>query len=301
MTYHMTVLPASSRAGASTIRFLLEANSQLHIQGIYRDPSKAPAAFREHANFQAVKGDVSQASSLDFTGSDAVFYNQPPTYDGSDLGEFASETATNVKNALVAAGVKKLVILSALGSQYESGIGVLRINHISDEILKDAVPEVVVIRAGYFAEDFSHVFESIKADPPKIISQFTPSDWKVPIVSVQDVGEQSARALLERRSGVPSPHFMRLFGPRLYSSDDVQAAVKEITGTNAELVLPEKDGIVDFFAQQFPRGVAEELAEMVVASLEGGNIAKEYEYNDDTIVGKMELVDALRLKYHVAA
>lgn len=63
--------------------------------------------------------------------------------------------------------------------------GVLRINHISDEILKDAVPDVTIIRAGYFAEDFAHAFASIKADPPVIVSLFSPADFKVPMVIIQ--------------------------------------------------------------------------------------------------------------------
>ena len=122
MTYTVSIVPASSKTGENAIRYLLETDAEVHIRAIYRNTSKAPADFTKHANFEAVKGDVSDAASLDFAGSDAVLFNQPPTYDGSDVGEFATKTATNVKNALVASGVKKLVILSALGAQHSSGI-----------------------------------------------------------------------------------------------------------------------------------------------------------------------------------
>lgn len=122
MTYNVAIVPASSKAGENAIRYLLETDTKVYIRAIYRNTSKAPADFLKHANFEAVKGDVSDGDSLNFAGSDAVLFNQPPTYDGTDLGEFATKTATNMKNALVAGGVKKLVILSALGAQHSSGI-----------------------------------------------------------------------------------------------------------------------------------------------------------------------------------
>lgn len=122
MTYTVTIVPASSKAGENAIRYLLETDAKVHIRAIYRDTAKAKADFTKHANFEALKGDVSDGASLNLAGTDAVLFNQPPTYDGADVGEFATKTATNVKNALVAGGVKKLVILSALGAQHGSGI-----------------------------------------------------------------------------------------------------------------------------------------------------------------------------------
>ena len=123
MPYHITVLPASTKAGRETIRTLLESESKPSVRGVYRDPAKAPAAFVKNPNFQAVKGDVGDAKSLDFTGSDAVFYIPPPIYDGTHHKEWATRTATNVKNALQnTPSVKRLLILSAIGSQNSSDI-----------------------------------------------------------------------------------------------------------------------------------------------------------------------------------
>lgn len=119
-------------------------------------------------------------------------------------------------------------------------------------------------------------------------------------MSVKDVGAESAKALLAQGDNAASPRFFRLLGPRLYSSEDIQAAVKEITGTEAALVLPDNEGVIEFFSQEFPREVALELAEMVSASLDGGKIAGEYSYEGDVLVGKVEMVDALRSKYVAA-
>ena len=122
MSPHITVLPASTKAGRETIRALLSSDSKPCVRAVYRDPAKAPPEFLENSNFEAVKGDVGDGDSLDFTGSNAVFYIPPPILDGTNQAEWATRTATNVKNALKKANVNRLLILSALGSQNSSGI-----------------------------------------------------------------------------------------------------------------------------------------------------------------------------------
>lgn len=123
MALHITIVPASTQAGKRTIAALLSSPTKPVIRGIYRDPSKAPAEFTAHSNFEATTGDVSSGTGLDFTGSDAVFYVPPPTYDGTDLAEFATKAANNVKNALQdAVSVKKLLLFSSMGAQYDHGI-----------------------------------------------------------------------------------------------------------------------------------------------------------------------------------
>jgi hypothetical protein len=63
--------------------------------------------------------------------------------------------------------------------------GVLRLNHLSNKILEHAAPEVLIVKPGLFQEQWAHVFETIKADPPVIYSTVTPVDYKVPMVSSQ--------------------------------------------------------------------------------------------------------------------
>lgn len=123
MSRHFTVVPASTQSGRETIRALLSSPSKPFVRAIYRDPAKAPAEFTQSPNFEVVKGDVSSAEGLDFTGSDAVLYVPPPTYDGQDQGDFATNAAQNVLKALQKTpSVKRLVLHSAMGAQHGSGI-----------------------------------------------------------------------------------------------------------------------------------------------------------------------------------
>jgi hypothetical protein len=56
------------------------------------------------------------------------------------------------------------------------------INHLTDKILKDAAPEVVVTKSGYFQEIWAEAFETMEADPPVFYSPVTPTGHKIAMV-----------------------------------------------------------------------------------------------------------------------
>ena len=193
--------------------------------------------------------------------------------------------------------------------------GVLCLNHISDEILKDAVPEVIIVRPTYFFEDFAPFLDAAKEDNPTIYSWITPIDYKFPMVSNQfrvktkkintdithqvglkDIASSCVNSLLSSPAK-PSPHYYKLFGPRAYGANDPKEAVEEITGKKVELKLVEKDQLLDYWKQIVPEAHAEEFKEMTVAGLGDGIIGKDIKYDENTVVGEQGLVDALRALY----
>jgi nucleoside-diphosphate-sugar epimerase len=119
---HITVVPASPKTGQATIRSLLADPSNPTVRGYYRDLNKVPVEFKSHPRFEAVQGDVEDAATLDFSGSDAVFHITPPVYDERDMIAHARLASENVKAAVKKAGsVKRFVLLSSSGAQYDHG------------------------------------------------------------------------------------------------------------------------------------------------------------------------------------
>lgn len=119
----ITVAPASTKTGTAVIRELLLSHGDAAVNGLYRDVNKAPGEFTAHLNFTAVKADVSDASSLDFSGSDAVLAITPPVFDGRDIGKHAELVSKNVKDAVERAGcVRRLVLLSSMGAEFDHGV-----------------------------------------------------------------------------------------------------------------------------------------------------------------------------------
>jgi len=293
MAPHITVVPASTRVGTETIRRLLASSEKPSVRGIYRDTSKAPAEYTDTPDFEAVKGDVESGDGLDFSGSDAVLYVPPPTYENMDQADWARQTATNVRNALHRANVKRLVILSGLGSQHDHGIGLARLNHHTDQVLKDSVPQVTILQCTHFLEEFKYIFQAPLGDPPSIASWIAPADYRVPMVSIKDIGETCAKYLLTDL-GNPSPQCLKVLGPRPYSSNDLRDAFEEVTGKKVELGLAQGEDLKALFRQLFPEHCIPDFMEIIEASLPGGLIAEEYGYDENTVTGKVELIDTLR-------
>lgn len=60
---------------------------------------------------------------------------------------------------------------------------------------------------------------------------------------------------------------------------------------------PERDQLVEFFSYVVPPTYAQEFADMTTAVMPGGIMEGDFDYDEKTIRGKVELVDALREVY----
>jgi uncharacterized protein YbjT (DUF2867 family) len=122
----VTIAPASTQTAQAVIRSLLQRHSgaqPIEIQAVYRDLAKVPQEFDSQKNFSAVKGDIDDGSSLNFSGAQAVFTMTPPVFDGRDPIAHAEVVSTNVRNAVERAGsVQRLVLLSSMGAQFSEGV-----------------------------------------------------------------------------------------------------------------------------------------------------------------------------------
>jgi uncharacterized protein YbjT (DUF2867 family) len=130
---HITVVPASPKVGQAAIRSLLADASQPTVKGYYRDLSKVPAEFKANLRFEAVQGDVEDAATLSFAGSDAVFTITPPLYEEKEFVPHARLVSENVKAVVKKAeSVKRLVLLTSLGAQYDHGTVSFLVTCITD-------------------------------------------------------------------------------------------------------------------------------------------------------------------------
>ncbi|KAF4874118.1 hypothetical protein CGCSCA1_v006806 [Colletotrichum siamense] len=280
MPSRITVLPASTQAGRHTIQFLLQSESKPFVRGIYRDATKAPVEFTSLPNFQAVQGDIATGKGLDFTNSDAVLYIPPPTWDGTDQAEFAHKTANFVANAL-----KKSRSIKRLGT--------LKLNNIADNILRDAAPEVIIVRPGYYFHVWQEALNTMQEDPPRFESPFSPGDWKVPMLSTKDIGQYCAETL-HADAIDPRQRDIRLFGPQHYSPLDVKDALEAVTGRKGDMILVPEAGLAQYWGKQIPEVYLPEFVKFIKAQLPGGVMAQDYEDGKDTVRCHTSLQEELR-------
>jgi uncharacterized protein YbjT (DUF2867 family) len=292
----VTVVPASNKTSTGAIRWLLSQNDSVQIQGLYRDLKKVPGEFKSAKNFTAVQGDVADASTLNFSESDAVIMVLPPAYDGRDIVAHSRLISNNVKNAIEKSGtVKRLVLLSSLGAKFAEGVGELKTNHISEEILKTTnIPEIIFLRAAYFMENWTMSLETLKAPEPFFCSTITPLDFKVAMVAVKDIGQALAEQTIRDWKPPTKPYICELHGPQPYTPLDVQDTFSQVLQKDVQIKAIEKDELKDFFSPIFAPQIVDEWVEMTRSFLPGGIAAKDLSKPSDVdvVYGKTTLKEA---------
>ncbi|EXK43231.1 hypothetical protein FOXG_15397 [Fusarium oxysporum f. sp. lycopersici 4287] len=295
---HVAIAPASNKTSTAAISSLLSQNREIHVKGLYRDLKKVPNEFSSADNFEAIQGDVGDVNTLDFSGSDAVLMVLPPAYDGRDIIEHSQRISSNVKTAIERAGtVKRLVLLSSVGAEFSEGVGELKTNHISEEVLKNTdIPEIIIIRCSYFMENWTMSVETLKGSDPYFFSTITPLDFKIAMVAIKDIGAAMATQLIRDWTPPRKPYIMELHGPEPYSPLDAQKAFSQALGEDVEVKAVEKEDLSEFYGKIFAPQIVNEWVEMSTCFLPGGIAEKDLSKPSDVdvIYGKTTLNEALR-------
>ncbi|EQB50114.1 hypothetical protein CGLO_10492 [Colletotrichum gloeosporioides Cg-14] len=296
----LTVVPASSQVCQVALRALLAQHSSHKVVGIYRDLGKVPSDLKSHPNFRAIRGNLAEAETIDLTGSDAVLFTTPAAFASPDVSAHNNLITDNVRNAVKKAGsVKRLVYVSSVGAQYHEGVGEVKSNYESERAYCGVAPEVVFVRNSYFMDNWRPAIDTVKSERPFFFSPILPMDFKIPMVSPQDIGEICATELLATGDGTREyPQIINVQGPERYSTKDVKDALESIVGKGVEVRPVDKDALPSFFGQVLPSHLVPEFVEMTTSMLPGGVLEIESAAITDWRVGKESLVAALTRMWH---
>lgn len=175
--------------------------------------------------------------------------------------------------------------------------GEIKTNHIAENVFAGTnVPEVVFVRCAYFMENWTAVLDTLKAPEPFFFSTITPLDWKIHMVSVEDIGRALARELTKQTPALSKPHIFELCGPQRYTPLDVQRALSEVLEKEVSIKPIQTEGLAEFYGQIFPSEVVPEWVEMTMSFLPGGVMAADVYESENGMVeyGKTELIDSIR-------
>lgn len=185
------VTTPTGNVGSRVAARLIEENVDFGV--FARKPDALPAAVRSHATVH--QGDLEAVDTLTraLEGRDSMFFVIPPNMQATDWRAWQRQIADNAAEAAAAAGTDRVVFLSSAGAQYKN-VGPVTGLGEAEDILQDAVPRVVALRAGYFMENFLQFAGSIAVD--QTIYHAFPPDMEWPIVATQDVGDAAVDELL---------------------------------------------------------------------------------------------------------
>jgi uncharacterized protein YbjT (DUF2867 family) len=230
------VFGVTGRTGAAAADALLRSGHPVRV--VVRDPAKGrPWAER---GAKVAVADLTDLASMvrALSQVQGAYVVSPQQYNREDLFERADLIANITARAAVAADVPKLVALSSVGADRESGTGWIRMNRMFEQRLAETGVPTTFLRAAYFMENWTPMIgQAVRSGT--LPTFLAPPQRPLPMVATVDVGSTAAALLQEESTGTC---VVTLSGPKDYAPDDVAAIVSATLQKPVDVaVLPEAE------------------------------------------------------------
>ncbi len=189
------VLGASGHTGKIVASNLLTAGQKVRV--VSRKAEHVQPLINRGAELAAA--DIADKASLTaaFKGAEAAYVLLPPDMASTDYRGRQERISDAIADAVKAAGVNHVVVLSSVGADKPSGTGpVVGLHNLEQKLNRIDNLNVLFLRAGYFMENTLPQIGVIR----KMGSLAGPlrPDLKVPMIPTRDIGKAAADALLKR-------------------------------------------------------------------------------------------------------
>ncbi len=242
----VTVFGGSGFIGAQAVRALARRGWRIRVA--VRNPVLAIEVqpLGDPGQIQFMRCDVTNPDdvALALRGADALVNLVGVLHDGGGRRGFKTahvEAARNIAAAAQAAGVRRIVQISAIGADAHSASAYARSKAEAEAVLRQARPDTVVLRPSLVfgaGDSFLNRFASLAAASP-VLPLFGGGETKFQPVYVGNVAEAVAQAVTRADA---AGRTYELGGPTIYSFKEILELVRRETGRQRAL-LP-----VPFFA-----------------------------------------------------
>ena len=187
----------TGKVGGATAAHLLEQGKT--VRALVRDEAKAKGWAEK--GVELLKGEWEDANALTeaLGGVEGAYLMMPPIVTPSRDFHEAKGLLLSYKQALANAAPPKVVVLSSMGSEQASGLGLITSTHLMEEALEDVPFPIAFIRAGGFYENFLYGLQAGQGGTLPLF--YSPTDRKLPMIATKDIGEEVARLLTSDWTG----------------------------------------------------------------------------------------------------
>ena len=211
--------------GAAARQLLAEGHA---VRALVRDPQKA--ADWAAKGVEVRHGDFNDAASLTaaLAGVEGAFLMLPPLLTPGPGFPEAKAILANFREALRQAPPPRLAVLSSIGSEKTSALGLITATHLLEAALGDMPFPTVFIRAASFLENYAFGLHAA-ASTGWFDTFLTPTGHPFPMIATEDIGKEVARRLAAGWSG---RKIVELGSP--ISPDDLARAMGQVLGRQVQ-------------------------------------------------------------------
>lgn len=276
----------TGHVGGAAARHLLQQGKP--VRALVRDEAKAAGWAAKGVELVKGEWEDSAAISRALAGVEGAYLMMPPIQTPSPDFREAKAVIASYKQALATAAPPKLVVLSSMGSEKTSGLGLITSTHLIEEALRDLPFPVAFLRAGSFYENYLFGLQAGQGGTLPIF--YAPTDRKLPMIATEDIGAEVAKLLTAEWTG---KRFIELGS--LVSSDELADALGEVLGREVKAqAIPREAWATTLEQMGLPKGSTWAYEEMIEGVNSGwiGLGVEGTEHVDGTITAKQVFVAA---------
>jgi uncharacterized protein YbjT (DUF2867 family) len=216
------VLGATGNTGRVVAETLLSQNKKVRV--VVRDVAKSQV-WRE-AGADVSVADVGDGAALKraFTDAEGAYVLLPPNFSSTQVRADNNRRTSTIAEAIEAARVPHVVLLSSIGAQQADGTGPVLSLRDAEAAFTQGRAAATFLRAAYFMENWGGALFGVTKG---VLPSFLLADKPIAMVATRDIGLAAARLLAEGGSG---KRVIELAGPREYSPRDVATALARVVG-----------------------------------------------------------------------
>lgn len=269
---HIGVMTPKGHVGAHVMRLLVQAGER--PRALVRDPGTLDPDIAEHADTAALDAWDADSVVAATAGLDALYWVSPTATD-RDPVEAHMNAAGNLRAAVQANGIPRVVFQSSGGAEKRHGVGEIDGLAATELALDASGASVTHLRCGYF---FTNLFMDLESIQGGELNTAMDLDRPLPWVAPEDIAAVAAVRLLSRSwtgrsvQGVHGPEdltFRQVAGiltdalghpvePRRISDDDVRSTLASFGMSKAQVdaIVMMTVGIRDGYTPEDPRTAA---------------------------------------------
>lgn len=260
----IVVTTPTGNIGSKVVAALVAANAPVRV--IARHPDRLAPEIA--ATVEVIEGAHDDDSTLDraFAGADTVFWLVPPDIFATDTHAYYQRFAHAAVRAATAAGIKRIVAVSALGRGNPLPAGPVSAALHADETIGNSGIAYRALWCPSFMENMLRQRVPLRVQGAIYLP--LPSDVKVPWTATRDIAATAVRLLLDTtwtgNGGVA------VLGPETLSGDDIVAILSDVLGRPIQFKeVPYPAFKTQMMQNGANESVAQGLVDMYIAKANG--------------------------------
>ncbi|MEN6450854.1 MAG: NmrA family NAD(P)-binding protein [Thermoguttaceae bacterium] len=264
----IAVTTPSGHVGSSVADFLLDFGRDVQVKLLGRRPEKLQDFVRRGAEMAVgVQEDADYLVSAT-QGVDALFWTTPPAFGSDNVRSFQHRLGQAAATAIRANKIPRVVNVSSIGADLESGAGPISGLHDVEELINQVGCHVTHLRPGFFFENLLMQIDTIRTWGR--VSLPITGSFAYPMIATRDIGRVAAGRLIN--TNWKGRVVQELHGPVDLSFREMADVLSQVL--DRKIVYVKADPR-DFREELVKKGLSENVADSLLemyGAMESGQI-----------------------------